>query len=259
MAVAPTTIVEESTFAPRLAEMGRDALEVMVAAGEEVIEIERILAKTEDNVVGELLKGQGTFYEWNHYPDGDVYDPDTGGQFFYHAHPADERIGEHGHFHTFLRPAGMPAGVRPATVPDLQLPKDENDALSHLIGIAMDSWGKATCLFTTNRWVTGEVWYGAEDVIAMAELFEIGHTQPSWPVNRWLNAMFRLYLPEITALVRERDTTVGAWEKQPLPVDEETGAPVSSLFENRELEVTSYLNISVPDRLAAASSALEKA
>ena len=71
--------------------------------------------------------------------------------------------------------------------------------------------------------------------------------------------MFRLYLPEITALVRERDTTVGAWEKQPLPVDEETGAPVSSLFENRELEVTSYLNISVPDRLAAAISVLEEA
>ncbi|TDI64124.1 MAG: hypothetical protein E2O90_10555 [Alphaproteobacteria bacterium] len=239
--------------------MGRDGLEDMVAAGEEVMEIERLLAKTEDNVVGELLKGQGTFYEWNHYPDGDVYDADTGSQFFYHAHPADERIGEHGHFHTFLRPVGMPTGVCPASLPDLQLPKDENDALTHLIGISMDSWGKATRLFTTNRWVTGEVWYGAEDVIAMAALFEIGHSQPSWPVNRWLNALFRLYLPDIEALVRERDTTMGAWKNQPLPIDEETGAPVSSVFENRQLEVTSYLKISVPDRLATVVSALEKA
>lgn len=259
MAVAPATNVDESTFAPRFAEIGRDGLEDMVAAGEEVMEIERILAKTEDNVVGELLKGQGTFYEWNHYPDGDVYDADTGSQFFYHAHPADERIGEHGHFHTFLRPVGMPTGVRPASLPDLQLPKDENDALSHLIGISMDSWGKATRLFTTNRWVTGEVWYGAKDVIAMAALFEIGHSQPSWPVNRWLNTLFRLYLPDIVALVRERDTTMGAWENQPLPIDEETGAPVSSVFENRQLEVTSYLKISVPDRLATVVSALEKA
>ena len=259
MAVAPATNVDESTFVPRYAEMDRDALEDMVAAGEEVTEIERILTKTEDNVVGELLKGQGTFYEWNHYPDGDVYDADTGSQFFYHAHPADERIGEHGHFHTFLRPVGMPGGVRPATVPDLQLPEDENDVLSHLIGISMDSWGKATCLFTTNRWVTGEVWYGAEDVIAMAALFEVGHTQPSWPVNRWLNALFRLYLLEIKALVRERDTTIGAWENQPLPIDEETGAPVSSVFENRKLEVTSYLKISVTDRLAALVAAREKA
>ena len=259
MAVAPATNVDESTFASRFAEMGRDGLEDMVAAGEEVMEIERLLAKTEDNVVGELLKGQGTFYEWNHYPDGDVYDADTGSQFFYHAHPADERIGEHGHFHTFLRPVGMPTGVCPASLPDLQLPKDENDALTHLIGISMDSWGKATRLFTTNRWVTGEVWYGAEDVIAMAALFEIGHSQPSWPVNRWLNALFRLYLSDIVALVRERDTTMDAWENQPLPIDEETGAPVSSVFENRQLEVTSYLKISVPDRLATVVSALEKA
>ena len=259
MAVAPASNVEESTFAPRLAELDRDTLEDMAAVGEEVMEIERILAKTEDNVVGELLKGQGTFYEWNHYPDGDVYDADTGSQFFYHAHPADERIGEHGHFHTFLRPEGMPDGVKPAAVPDLQLPKEENDALSHLIGISMDSWGKATCLFTVNRWVTGEVWYGAEDVVAMAALFEIGHTQPSWPVNRWLNAIFRLYRPEIAALARERDATVAAWQKQPLPLDEETGAPVSSVYENRELEVTSYLKISVPDRVDAVRSAIEKA
>lgn len=258
MAATPATSVEESTFVPDFSEMSRDGLEATVAAGEEVVEIERLLARTDDNVVGELIKDQETFYEWNHYPDGDVYDPDTGSQFFYHAHPADQRIGEHGHFHTFLRPVGMPDGVRPAEVPDLQLPEDENDALSHLIGISMDSWGKATGLFTTNRWVTGEFWYGAEDVVAMIELFEIGHTQPSWPVNRWLTAMFRFYGPEIGALVRERDRTIAAWGNQPLPIDEETGAPVSSLFENRELEVTSYLRISVPDRLTAVRLALEK-
>lgn len=259
MAVTSATNVEESTFVPRLSEMDSDALQGMVAAGEEVIEIERLLAKTDDNVVGELIKDQETFYEWNHYPDGDVYDPDSGSQFFYHAHPADQRIGEHGHFHTFLRPVGMPDGVRPAAVPDLDLPEDENDALSHLIGISMDAWGKATGLFTVNRWVTGEVWYSGEDVVAMIERFEIGHTQPSWPVNRWLNAMFRLYRPEIVALVRARDATIRAWEGQPLPIDEETGARVSSLFENRELEVTSYLRISVLERLEATRSALEKA
>ncbi len=259
MTVAPAVNVEESQFALGFAEMSRDALERMAAAGEEVLEIEVILAKTEDNVVGELLKGGGTFYEWNHYPDGDIYDPDTGSQFFYHAHPADERIGEHGHFHAFMRPAGMPSGMKPAEVIDLALPDDENDALSHLIGISMDSWGKATCLFTVNRWVTGEVWYSAADVITMADQFEISHSQPSWPVNRWLNAMFHLYGFEIAALARERDATIAAWQDKPLPIDEETGEAVSSVFESRELEVTSFLKISVPDRLAALSSALEKA
>src|SRR3546814_14192456 len=68
-----------------------------------------------DNLVGELLKNNGTFYEWDHYPPGDVYDHETHGQYYYHAHAADQRFdGEHGHFHTFVRPKGMPPGVRPA-------------------------------------------------------------------------------------------------------------------------------------------------
>ncbi|MDX1486043.1 MAG: hypothetical protein R3229_16345 [Alphaproteobacteria bacterium] len=252
---APEISIVESGFAADFGRLDDLALRALIAAGEEVLDIEARLAKTGDNVVGELLKGQGTFYEWNHYPDGDVYDPETGSQFFYHAHPADQRIGEHGHFHTFMRPAGMPEAIKPAPVADLQMPEDENDALSHLIGISMDAWGKATCLFTVNRWVTGEVWYGARDVISMLERFEIGHTQPSWPVNRWISAMVRLYRPEIEALVEERDAAIAARKDAPLPIDEETGEPVTSVFESRALEITSFLNISVPERMAALAEA----
>ena len=258
MAVKPATNIEECLFAPDFDELTVDELRSIAQAGEEVIEIERLLAKTGDNVVGELIKGAGTFYEWNHYPDGDVYDPETGSQVFYHAHPADIRIGEHGHFHTFLRPSGMPAGMRPAAVADLAMPDDENDTLSHVIGISVDEWGKPICLFTTNRWVTGEVWYRADDVTAMLELFEIGHTQPSWPVNRWISAMIRFYRLEIAALIAERDATVEGWQNRPLPIDDETGEPVSSVFENRELEVTSYLQISVEDRLERTRASLSR-
>jgi hypothetical protein len=53
-------------------------LEVMVLAGQQVVEIYRVLAKTGDNVVGELLRGTDTFFEWDHYPKGDVYDRDSG-------------------------------------------------------------------------------------------------------------------------------------------------------------------------------------
>ena len=103
--------IEESAFDVALEQLDRDALEKMRVAGETALEIKAVLAKTGDNVVGELLRDKGTFYEWNHYPDGDVYDKDSGSQFFYHAHPADLRVGEHGHFHTFMRPAGMPDHV----------------------------------------------------------------------------------------------------------------------------------------------------
>src|SRR3546814_19728922 len=75
-----------------------EALEAMAAAGAEVVEIHRVLAKTGDNLVGELLKHNGTFYEWDHYPQGDVYDHETHGQYYYHAHPADQRF-EHQHSH----------------------------------------------------------------------------------------------------------------------------------------------------------------
>jgi hypothetical protein len=49
-------------------------LEVMALAGQQVVEVYRVLAKTGDNVVGELLRGTDTFFEWDHYPKGDVYD-----------------------------------------------------------------------------------------------------------------------------------------------------------------------------------------
>src|SRR3546814_7453899 len=76
----------------------------MAAAGAEAVDVHRVLAKTGDNLVGELLKNNGTFYEWDHYPPGDVYDHETHGQYYYHAHAADQRFdGEHGHFHTFVR------------------------------------------------------------------------------------------------------------------------------------------------------------
>ena len=45
-------------------------LRTMLAAGEEVIEIQRVLGRTGDSVVSELLRGHETFYEWDHYPKG---------------------------------------------------------------------------------------------------------------------------------------------------------------------------------------------
>ena len=104
-------------------------LEAMRDAGERIGECYRVLAKTDDNIVGELLKGEGTFYEWNHYPDGDVYDRDSHSQYYYHAHAAGERRGEHGHFHAFLRPGGMPPGIAPAPVADY-VPPDDPDGPS---------------------------------------------------------------------------------------------------------------------------------
>lgn len=225
-----------------------EELEEMRDAGERVRECYWVLSKTNDNIVGELLKREGTFYEWNHYPDGDVYDHETHSQYYYHAHPADERPGEHGHFHTFLRPKGMPPGISPADVADYEPPEDPDDALSHLIAVSMDPKGFPIKLFTTNRWVTGEVWYTAEDVCRLLPCFAIDHAQPSWPVNIWITGMVTLFRPQARLLVKARDEAVERWM---------ASHPERNTFEDRELEVTSELAVNVDDQIEAVARAIK--
>ncbi|AWK88823.1 DUF6969 family protein [Azospirillum thermophilum] len=231
-----------------LSGLSREELEEMAEAGREIRTCQRVLAKTGDTVVGELVRGHGTLYEWHHYPPGDVYDAEYHAQYYYHCHPEEERLpGEHGHFHTFLRPHGMPDGLRPAPLPDLESPPNDNDALSHLIGIAMDVTGQPVRLFTTNRWVTGETWYAAGDVVRMLDCFIIDHARPSWPANRWITALMRLFRPQIVTLLHERDAAVGRWGAE---------RPDSYVYEDRELEVASQAAISVEEQMAAIDLAL---
>lgn len=233
--------------APDLSALPRERLEEMAEAGATILECYRVLRKTGDNVVGELLRGQDAFYEWVHYPKGDVYDRETHSQYYYHAHPANLRGGEHGHFHTFVRIKGIPEGIEPAPVPPESRPKDDNGALSHLVGISMDRAGYPLRLFTTNRWVTGETWYAAPDVIALLDRFEIGHAQPSWPVNLWVTGMVCLFRPLIARLLRERDAAVAAWQRE---------HPERNPYEDRNLEIASVSEISVEDQIARIARAL---
>jgi hypothetical protein len=196
-----------------LTKLPRERLESMAAAGEEIAECYRVLKKGGLNVVGEMLKAQGQFIKLNHYPKGDVFDRDSHAQYYYHAHRPDE----HGHFHTFLRQPGMPKGTEPvAEAASRQWPKGDK-ALAHLIAISMDRYGHPIGLFTTNRWVTGETWYKADDVRAMLDRFVIDHAYPSWPANRWITAMVRLFRPQIEVLIRERDAKLKAWAASSRP------------------------------------------
>ena len=233
-------MIKMSTLSP-------ETLTSMLAGGEEIEECYRVMAKTGDNVVGELLRNQGTFYQWNHYPKGDIYDHATHSQYFYHAHVKGQRKGEHGHFHTFLRAKGMPAGIAPiAYSGDAEWPVDDK-ALSHLIGISMNPKGFPIGLFSVNRWVTGEAWYTADDVVAMFGRFNIDHASPSWPANRWITAMLRLFHPQIIELVYKRDVVVADWQRK---------YPDRDVYEDRDLEITSTMAISVDKQIAGVRAAL---
>jgi hypothetical protein len=222
-------------------DLPRETLEAMLAAGRDVLMWRRILAKTHDNMVGEVLKQEGPFYILDHYPKGDVFDPDSHAQWYYHAHDKEERPGEHGHFHTFMRGGGMPAGLEPAALPDHEAKADPHDLVCHLIAVSMDRSGWPIGLFTTNRWVTGETWYAAHDICAMLDRFDMQMNKPSWPVNRWLTGMLRLFRPQIEALVMQRDERVRAWQLE---------HPGTNTFEDRKLEVTSQVPVDVEAQVA---------
>jgi hypothetical protein len=251
--------------------LSRAELEFMAASGRELQDCERVLRKTGDTVIAEALRGAGVFYQWNHYPEGDVYDPESNAQYFYHAHPPEQRgADEHGHFHTFLRPRGMPPGTLPLMLPELAIanapaaPADHllapvaqpnqggnNDKLSHLVAIALSPDGTPVRLFTTNRWVTGETWYAAQDVCAMLDCFAVDLARPSWPLNRWITAMFRLFKPEMEGLVRERDAAIMNWRRR--------HRGKIHVFEDRRLEVTSSVEINVDQQIARIEVALRRA
>jgi len=234
--------------------VSRAEIELMAAAAAVVRDCRRELAARGSEIVTEVTAGGRAIAEWQHYPDGEVYDPISHAQYFYHTHAAKGRpVREHGHFHTFLRAEGMPSGVAPLLLPEIAVAdvpavppqgaprkRGGREEVSHLIAIAVDHRGEPIRLFTTNRWVTGETWYPAEDVIGMLDRFAVAEIEPSAVLNRWVGAMIRLFRPQIAHLLRQRDVTVMAWRR----------SRRTHVFEDPRLEVTSSRAIGLDEQLA---------
>ena len=220
-----------------------EQLETMLEAGFEVLESHYVLAKTGDTIVGELLPEEEEFREWRHCPPGDIIDKDTHSQFYYHAH----RDGEHGHFHLFMRKDGMPKNCRPVDRPEAEYLKDEGVIMCHLVAISMDEHGIPIRLFTTNRWLTDEYWYRAKDISVMLDDFSIEQAKPSWPVNRWVTAMVKLFRPQIEQILLERDALVTELLKKQWQEE---------LFEDRDRGILTEIKISVDDHMVELKKAM---
>lgn len=202
----------------------------------------RLLAKTGHNVVGEILERSNAFVEWEHYPENDVYDPETRCQYYYHAHPPEERsFKEHGHFHLFVKAGLERPGRRRGGA-------GHAGELTHLVAISMDALGMPRRLFTTNRWVTGERWLPADRVVAMVDRFAIQLVRPNLVVSHWITAMVHLFRPTIRNLIIDRDRHIEAWRRKHPGVD---------VFEDRRLEITSLAEIEVEQRIRDVTRRLE--
>ena len=128
---------------------------------------------------------------------------------------------------------------------------DDNEMLSHLVAISMNERGLPIRLFTTNRWVTGETWYAAADVVRLLDRFTIDLARPSWALNRWIGAMFVLFQPQMAELLRARDNAIMVWRRR------HRGRV--HVFEDRRLEVTSSLDIDLEEQVRRVDAALGRA
>jgi hypothetical protein len=152
----------------------------------EALYCERVLAKSGLGIVTVTLRTDAPAL-MQHYPAGDVYDPASGAQYYYHCHAPDSARDEHGHFHCFLRPDGAEGPIH------------------HLIAAGIDRSGRLARLFTVNRWVTGDAWLVAEDLIPLLARFDVQLATPDYLANRWLTAVLAFYRDDIADLLRARD------------------------------------------------------
>lgn len=234
-----------------LRQFSRDELLDMYDTAAEATECLVALAKSGKNPVTEVLAGANVFEEWSHFPTGDVIDLDTHSQFYYHAHAAHERAAnEHGHFHTFVRSKKLFPKLQPAALPEGAGTDDEMAWIAHLVGISTDASGRVIRLFTTNRWVTGEVWYDADAVIGMLDCFDMTIAQPSSDLNRWITAVTRTFRPQIADLIRARDLRVAKLQ---------AAHPDREVFEDRNLQVTSEITVDFLAQIRAIEAAIDRA
>ena len=231
----------------RLRQLPRDELLALYDAAAEATDCTMQMAQNGTNPVTVVLGGATAVEEWVHFPPGDVVDPDTHSLFYYHAHTAEERIpGEHGHFHTFVRPREIDATLKPAPLKDAR--DGDVAAVTHLVGVSTDASGRLIRLFTTNRWVTGEVWYDAETVIGLLPYFDITVEPPSPALNRWVTAVLQMFRPQIVDLIRARDAALANFART---------HPAGDVYEDRALQVTSEIEVDFLEQIGAVETALQ--
>ena len=251
--MASDTALVESTLdrdklVDRLRALPRAELDAMYDAAAEATGCIRALADNGTNPVTEVLGGAGIVEEWAHFPPGDVVDAQTHSQYYYHAHAAHERVAnEHGHFHTFVRPKSLLPSLEPAAGAERARADDPAAWVAHLVGISTDASGRPIRLFTTNRWVTDEVWYRGDDVIGMLDCFDVAIDKPSPELNRWVTAMVQMFRPQIVDLIRVRDSKVAEYR---------AAHPERDVFEDRELQIVSEMPVDFLAQIMAIETAL---
>jgi len=105
----------------------------------------------------------------------------------------------------------------------------------------MDMRSQPIELFTTNRWVTGERWLPAEDLIPCVRAFGLENHNPFSETREWLAAMLTLFRPQIEKLIVDRDERIECWKRN----------VSGDAFEDRDLNRVSRASIDIVAQVAA--------
>jgi hypothetical protein len=165
--------------------------------------------------VMELARQGRPLEPWTIYPDEHgVFDLTTRCQFYYHVHPESRH--EAGHFHTV---------------------RLFDSHTVHLVGISMGASGWPQALFTVNLWAIGDAYEPPDRLQDYARRFRVAEGRAHAWLVRFVNLMFRAYLPEIEWLQEEKERAIAAYRQSHAGADP---------FEDRSVEILSHVAIDVP-------------
>ncbi len=153
--------------------------------------------KRHGSLIQAWVRGQA-MQEQAHYPPGDVTDPASGSQYFYHAHRSQG--GEHGHLHLFWH-ANARGHRRASAV-------FKTGAPTHLFAVSLDARGLPESIFTTNLWVTDGHWFDADTTARLVGRFSVARGGRYAAADRWLNHFMALYRGAIELALLQRDRRV---------------------------------------------------
>lgn len=173
-----------------------------------------------------------------HYPaESDVYDEQSGFLYYFHRH----RPQEEGHFHIFAMDPTCAQNLR------ISLPQKE-EAFSHIIALSINSKRKPAKLFCPNAWVTGEGMLTKEALMPYVKKFKIVDKESSWITSSTLSALIGAFLPQIEALLAQRDQRFFRMQKR-LKIDAEALANDTTCEILSEMPIDLDLQIEALERL----------
>ncbi|KTD11018.1 hypothetical protein Lgra_1984 [Legionella gratiana] len=213
---------------------------IYLGYAQQILEAQQLMTSKGKNILHYTLKNKRKFERMSHYPQGDRIDHKTGSQYFYHCHRENYESTEHGHFHCFLRYKHIPKSVKPTPLADWDRYID--NPMTHLVAIGMNQLGQPIRLFTVNRWVTSEIWYGSEQTARLIKRYKMTLiNDPYWQVlDKWIEGMLHIFTPQILWLHQERDKKI---------LEHEVNGTVENPYMDYELEELSAISIDLKQQV----------